>query len=102
MFPVKRDQKYVLMHPGRKPGDLYENYCPKAKVEVEISSPDLQTEFTCFPDPDDCHSSACVGNFLSLLTEDISEVQVTLRTEEQEVNTASIWELNISEVPRVF
>ena len=54
--------------------------------------------FYCFTDPDDCHSSACLGSFESLLAEDTSEVQMSLCTQEEANNTASIWEIDISEV----
>ena len=97
VFPVEEDQKYAMIHPGRKAGDMYENYCPKARVEVEIYSNDLQTTFSCFPDPDDCYSSACVGSFESILTPDIKSVELRLCTQENDVNTASIWEINISQ-----
>ena len=87
-----------MIHPARKAGDPYETYCPKAKVEVEVSTNDNQTLFYCFTDPDDCHSSACIGNFESVLAEETSEVQMSLCTQEEDTNTASIWEINISEV----
>ena len=98
VFPVTSNQQYFLIHPARKAGDPYENYCPKAQVEVEVSTSENLTTFSCFTDPDDCASSACLGTFQSLLAEDISEVQLSLFTREGDVNTASIWEINISEV----
>ena len=98
VLPVTSNQKYLMIHPARKAGDPYENYCPKAKVEVEVSTNDNQTMFYCFTEPDDCHSSACIGNFESVLAEETSEVQMSLCTQEEDTNTASIWEINISEV----
>ena len=64
---------------------------------MEIYSNDLQTTFSFFPDPDDCYSSACVGSFESILTPDIKSVELRLCTQENDVNTASIWEINISQ-----
>ena len=98
VLPVTSNQKYLMIHPARKAGDPYETYCPKAKVEVEVSTNDNQTMFNCFTEPDDCHSSACIGNFESVLAEETSEVQMSLCTQEEDTNTASIWEINISEV----
>ena len=98
VLPVTSNQKYLMIHPARKAGDPYENYCPKAKVGVEVSTNDNQTLFYCFTEPDDCHSSACIGNFESVLAEETSEVQMSLCTQEEDTNTASIWEINISEV----
>ena len=35
---VGDEQSFVLIHPARKAGDIYENYCPKGRVEVEVSN----------------------------------------------------------------
>ena len=86
-----------MIRPARK-SDPEENFYPNAKVDVEVSTNGLHTNFSCFPDPEDCHYCACVGNFESLLTEDISEVQMSLCTQEEANNTASLWEIDISEV----
>ena len=95
------EQKYVMIRPARK-SDPEENYYPNAKVDVDVSTNGLQTNFSCFPDPEDCHYCACVGNFESLLTEDISVVQMSLCTHEDANNTASLWEIDISEVSQGY
>lgn len=87
-----------MIHPARKAGVPWENYCPKGKVDVEVAAGDQRYQFQCFPEPDDCGSSACIGDFLSLLTENVTEVDLSLCVAETEVNTAAIWEINISEV----
>ena len=97
ILPVTTEQKYVMIRPARK-SDPEENYYPNAKVDVVVSTNGLQTNFSCFPDPEDCHYCACVGNFQSLLTEDISEVEMSLCTQEEANITASIWEIDITEV----
>ena len=87
-----------MIHPARKAGVPWENYCPKGKVDVEMAAGDQKYVFQCFPDPEDCGSSACIGDFLSLLTENVTEIDLSLCVAETEVNTAAIWEINISEV----
>ena len=97
-LPVEVDQKFAIIHPARKAGEPYEDYCPKAAVDVEITANGLQTQFSCFPDPDNCKSTACVGNFESVMSEDVTEVQLSLCVADTDPNTAAIWEINISEV----
>ena len=96
VLPVNSGQKYVMIRPGRKSDP--EGYYPNAKVDVEVSTNSTQTTFSCFPDPEDCHYCACVGNFESVLTEDIAEVEMSLCTQEDANITASLWEIDISEV----
>ena len=96
---VTDEQKYALIHPARKAGDSpYENYCPKAQINVVVSTNDQEAAFTCFPDSTDCSSSACVGNFESILNENIEGVEISLCVDENDANTGSIWEINISKV----
>ena len=96
---VEDDQKFALIHPGRKDvGELYEKYCPKGRVEVEVYQNDKKANFSCFVDPDDCKSSTCVGDFATVLEDETEEVELSLCVPEDEVNTASIWEINISKV----
>ena len=52
--------------------------------------------FSCFMDPDDCGSNACLGDFQSILTNATTEVWMMLCVPEEEENTAAIWEINIS------
>ena len=92
------DQKFAIIHPARKAGEPYEDFCPKAVVDVELSANGLQTQFSCFPDPDNCKSTACVGNYESVMSEDVAEVQLSLCVADTDPNTAAIWEINISEV----
>ena len=88
-----------MIRPARKStGDRFEDYAANAQVDVEVSTNSLQTMFSCFPDPDNCHYCACVGTLESLLTGNMTEVAMSLCTREEDVNTASIWEIDISEV----
>ena len=87
-----------MIHPARKAGVPWEVYCPKGKVDVEVRNGDQQSAWECFPDPDNCDASACVGDFYSLLSEDSNEIRLSLCVNEAQVNTASIWEINVSEV----
>ena len=98
VLPVNEEQKFAIIHPARKAGDPWENYCPKGRVDVQVTNNDQQTTFSCFPDPDDCRSNACVGSFESIITEGLSEIELSLCVNAKEVNTASIWEINISKV----
>ena len=95
---VEDGQRFALVHPGRKEveGELYEHYCPKARVEAEISYKLEKANFSCFLDPEDCKSNACVGDFQSVLEEETKGVQLKLCVPADEENTASIWEINIS------
>ena len=95
---VEDEQGFVLIHPARKAGDIYENYCPKGRVEVEVSNNDQQAAFSCFLDPNDCSSHTCVGEFFSILDETTKKVELSLCVPSEETNTASIWEINISKV----
>ena len=97
-FPLEADQRFAMIHPARKAGVPWESYCPKGSMEVEVAAGDQKYLFRCFPDPEDCGSSACIGDFLSLLTENVTEVDLSLCVPETEVNTAAIWEINMSEV----
>jgi len=95
---VEDDQIFALIHPGRKEveGQLYEYYCPKGRVEVEVTSNGQKANFSCFLDPEDCKSNACVGDFQSILEDDTEDVELSLCVPVDEVNTASIWEINVS------
>ena len=90
-----------MIRPGRK-SDPEENYYSNAQIDVEVSTSSLQTNFSCFPDPEDCLYCACVGNFESVLTEDIAEVEMSLCTQEEANITASLWEIDISEVSQGY
>ena len=95
---VEEGQRFALIHPGRKEieGELYEYYCPKGRVEVEASSNEQKTSFSCFLDPEDCKSNECVGDLQSILEDETEEVELSLCVPIEEVNTASIWEIDIS------
>merc|ERR1719320_1032211 len=67
-FPFKQDQEFAYIQPGRKQGNLYEDYCDKAPVNVEVSSVDV-------PDPD-------------------TEIRVKLCTNTDTSHLGSIWEIN--------
>ena len=97
VLPLTSTQKYVMIRPARK-SEPNEDFFPNAEVDVEISANGLQTNFSCFPDPDDCHYCSCVGNLESILTEGITEVEMSLCTREEANITASLWEIDISEV----
>ena len=100
---VAEEQKYALIHPARKAGDTpYENYCPKAQIDVVVSTNGQETSFTCFPDSTDCSSSACVGNFDPILNENIEEVELSLCVDVNDANTGAIWEINISKVNSIY
>ena len=88
-----------MIHPARKAGETYENYCPKGKLDVEISSSDdSKTSFICFPDPEDCQSTACVGDFSSVITGETNEIELNLCVDQSEEYTAAVWEINVSKV----
>ena len=98
VLPVFEEQRFAIIHPARKAGEYYDDYCPKGEINIHISNNEQLTNFTCFPDPDDCRSNACVGDFESIITEGLTEVELSICVNEEEVNTAAIWELNISKV----
>ena len=98
-LPVEIDQKFAIIHPARKDGDPWPNYCPKASVNVTITASDLQEDFTCFHEADNCDSTACVGNFESVMSKmQVTEIQMSLCVAATDPNTAAIWEINISQV----
>ena len=102
VLPLTSTQKYAMIRPARK-SEPNEDFFPNAEVDVDISTNDgLQIKFSCFPDPDDCHYCSCVGNLESILTEDITEVEMSLCTLEEANITASLWEIDISEVSEEY
>ena len=98
-LPVETDQQFAIIHPARKDvGGPYENYCPKAKVDVTVEANGLKANFNCFLEADSCSSSSCAGSFASVLSEDVAEVQLSLCVADTDPNTAAIWEIDISKV----
>ena len=98
-LPVETDQQFAIIHPARKDGDPWPNYCPKASVNVTITASNLQEDFTCFHEADNCDSTACVGNFESVMSKiQVTEIQMSLCVAATDPNTAAIWEINISQV----
>ena len=101
-LPVETDQKFVIIHPARKAADgPFESYAPKARVDVQVKANGLETEFVCFPEADSPDSTSCVGSFVSVLSKNVTEVQIVqmvLCVNESDPNTAAIWEIDISKV----
>ena len=98
-LPVETDQQFAIIHPARKDvGGPYENYCPKAKVDVGVEANGLEASFSCFLDSASCESLACVGSFENVLSEDVSEIKMSLCVADSDPNTAAIWEIDISKV----
>ena len=99
LLPISQGQRFAIIHPARKQsGSLYDDYCKKGKVDVTVSANGEESSFICFPDPDSCDAHSCTGDFESVLTEDLTEVVLTLCVPESEPNPAAVWEINISEV----
>ena len=65
-LPAHVNQGNFFLHPARKQGQVYEDYCNKGPIlgnvqleNASLNSPQSIASFSCFPDPTDCHSTAC-------------------------------------------
>lgn len=104
-LPFRVDQTSVMVHPARKMGSVYQDYCNKGKVEAEVSINGKadKVRFDCFTDPTSCSSKACLGQVGPVLAdldqEDLEAVhtcRLSLCVPANETRTASLWEINIS------
>ena len=98
-MPVDEGQKFAIIHPARKDGGgSNEVYGPKATVDIGVKANEIQTNFFCFTEPNNMASTPCVGSFESVLGNNVTEVSLNLCVNENDNNTAALWEIDISKV----
>ena len=98
-LPVEADQKFAIILPARKDvGGPYEDYCPRARVDVGGEANGLRPEFVCFASADNCDATSCTGSFQSVINDEVTEIEMSLCVAESDPNTAAIWEILISKV----
>ena len=98
-LPVDEGQKFAIIHPARKDGGgSNEVYGPKATVDIGVKANEIQTNFFCFTEPNNMASTPCVGSFESVLGNNVTEVSLNLCVNENDNNTAALWEIDISKV----
>lgn len=107
-LPLRDGQNFIMVEPARKKGNVYEDYCNKGAIQVDVNlnqallkEGNKDAKFKCFNDTSSCSSASCVSDFSSILPDGVAignnSVHVKLCNEVGTTgNQASIWEIKLS------